>query len=159
MERNLIAISLGGRPMNSGKSLLRRQVLLQLARSSVGLSSLVLLAPAERLFAQTKASKRAAGSCSIEGMVKQIAAQKLGVHEKGIELTSRFKEDLGADSLDQCELTMAFEGKFEIEIPDADARKLTTVGSVVDYTTAHVSKSQLAQLCPSKQTPINPKAP
>jgi acyl carrier protein len=145
--------------MNLDKSLLRRQVLLQLARSSVGLSSLVLLAPAERLFAQTKTSKRAAGSCSIEGMVKQIAVQQLGVQEKDIELTSRFEQDLGADSLDQCELTMAFEGKFEIEIPDADARKLKTVGSVVEYITAHVSKSQLAQLCPSKQTPIKPKAP
>jgi acyl carrier protein len=76
-----------------------------------------------------------------------------------VERSSRFEEDLGADSLDQCELTMAFEEKFEIEIPDADAQKLTTVGSVAEYITAHVSKSQLAQLCPSKQTPIKPKAP
>ncbi len=145
--------------MNSDKSLVRRQVLVQLARSSVGLASLVLLAPAERIFAQTKTSKRAAGSCSIEGMVKQIAAQELGVHEKDIELTSRFEEDLGADSLDQCELTMTFEEKFGIEIPDADAQKLTRVGRAVEYITAHASKSQLAQLCPSKQTPIKPKAP
>jgi acyl carrier protein len=145
--------------MNSGKSLVRRQVLVQLARSSVGLSSFVLLAPAERLFAQTKIPKRAAGSCSIEGMVKQIAVEQLGVQEKDIELTSRFEQDLGADSLDQCELTMAFEGKFEIEIPDAEAQKLKTVGSAVEYITAHVSKSQLAQLCPSKQTAIKPKAP
>lgn len=145
--------------MNPDKSLVRRQVLVQLARCSVGLSSLLLLAPAGRLFAQTKISKRAAGSCSIEGTVKQIAAEQLGVHEKDIELTSRFEQDLGADSLDQCELTMAFEKKFDIEISDADAQKLTTVGSVVEYIPAHVSKSQLAQLCPSKQTPIKPKAP
>jgi acyl carrier protein len=152
-------LSLGGHPMNSDQSFVRRQVLVQLARSSVGLSSLVLLAPAELLFAQTKTSKQALGSCSIEGMVKKMAAQQLGVHEKDIVFTSRFKEDLGADSLDQCELTMAFEDRFEIEIPDADAQKLTTVGSVVEYLTAHVSKSQLAQLCPSKRTPIKPKAP
>jgi acyl carrier protein len=152
-------LSLGGHPMNSDQSFVRRQVLVQLARSSVGLSSLVLLAPAELLFAQTKTSKQALGSCSIEGMVKQMAAQQLGVHEEDIVFTSRFKEDLGADSLDQCELTMAFEDRFEIEIPDADAQKLTTVGSVVEYLTAHVSKSQLAQLCPSKRTPIKPKAP
>jgi acyl carrier protein len=145
--------------MNSDKSRVRRQVLLQLVRCSVGLSSLVLLAPAERLFAQTTTSKPAAGPCSIEGMVKQIAVKQLGVQGKAIELTSRFEQDLGADSLDRCELTMAFEGKFEIEIPDADAQKLTTVGSAVEYITDHVSKSKLAQLCPSKRTPIKPKAP
>jgi len=92
-------------------------------------------------------------------MVKQIAAQKLGVQENDIELTSRFEQELGADSLDQCELTLAFEEKFKIEIPDADAQKLTTLGSAVEYITAHVSKSQLAQLCPSRRTPIKPKAP
>ena len=91
-------------------------------------------------------------------MVKQIAAEQLGVHEKDIQLTSRFEEDLGADSLDQCELTMAFEEKFEIEIPDADARILTTVRSVVEYVTNNVPKSQLAQICPSKQTPVKPQA-
>src|ERR1700722_8305788 len=145
--------------MNSDKSLVRRQVLVQLARSSVGISSLVLLAPAERLFAQTETSKPAAGSCSIEDMVRRVAVEQLGVHEEEIALTSRFKEDLGADSLDHCELTMKFKEKFEIEIPDADAEKLTTVGRVVEYMTAHVPKSQLAQLCPSKQTPIEPKTP
>jgi acyl carrier protein len=145
--------------MNSDKCLARRQVLLQLARCSLGLSSFVLLAPAERLLAQMKTSKPSAGSCSIEGLVKQIAVKQLGVQEKDIELTSRFEQDLGADSLDRCELTMAFEDKFEIEIPDADGQKLTTVGSAVEYITAHVSKSKLAQLCPSKRKPGKPKAP
>jgi acyl carrier protein len=106
-----------------------------------------------------KTSKPAAGSCSIEGLIKQIAVKQLGVQEKDIGLTSRFEQDLGADSLDRCELTMAFEGEFEIDIPDADAQKLTTVGSAVEYLTAHVSKSKLAQLCPSKRKPGKPKAP
>ena len=145
--------------MNSDKSLVRRQVLLQLARCSVGFSSLVLLAPAERLLAQTETSKRVAGSCSIEGMVKKIAVEQLGVQEKYVESSSRFEQDLGADSLDRCELTMVFEEKFDIKISDPDAQKLTTVGSAVEYITAHVSKSQLAQLCPPKRTPIKPKAP
>ena len=85
--------------------------------------------------------------------------EQLGVKPDQVTPDAKFIEDLGADSLDQCELTMAFEDRFEIEIPDADAQKLTTVGSVVEYLTAHVSKSQLAQLCPSKRTPIKPKAP
>jgi len=44
-----------------------------------------------------------------------------------------FIEDLGADSLDTVELVMAFEEEFGAEIPDEDAEKLKTVGSVIDY--------------------------
>jgi acyl carrier protein len=39
-----------------------------------------------------------------------------------------FVDDLGADSLDMVELVMAFEEEFELEIPDEDAEKITTVG-------------------------------
>jgi acyl carrier protein len=42
-------------------------------------------------------------------------------------------EDLGADSLDTVELVMAFEEEFDIEIPDEDAEKLTTVGEAIAY--------------------------
>ena len=44
-----------------------------------------------------------------------------------------FVEDLGADSLDQVELIMAFEDAFDIEIPDEDAEKLRTVKDAMDY--------------------------
>ena len=46
---------------------------------------------------------------------------------------ARFVEDLGADSLDVVELVMRFEEEFEIEIPDEDAEKITTVGEAVSY--------------------------
>ncbi|MCG8608344.1 acyl carrier protein, partial [bacterium] len=42
-------------------------------------------------------------------------------------------DDLGADSLDTVELVMAFEEEFDIEIPDEDAEKLTSVGLAVEY--------------------------
>jgi acyl carrier protein len=41
--------------------------------------------------------------------------------------------DLGADSLDTVELVMAFEEEFNVEIPDEEAEKLTTVGDAVNY--------------------------
>jgi len=48
-----------------------------------------------------------------------------------------FLDDLGADSLDTVELIMAFEEEFKDqingEIPESDAEKLQTVGSVVEY--------------------------
>ena len=49
------------------------------------------------------------------------------------EFRRSFIDDLGADSLDIVELVMALEEEFDIEIPDADAEKVVTVGDVVDY--------------------------
>jgi len=70
----------------------------------------------------------------IESKVKQIVADKLSVSEDKITLTSSFVDDLGADSLDQVELIMAFEDEFDgLEIPDEDAEKLRTVKDAVEY--------------------------
>ena len=65
--------------------------------------------------------------------VKEIIVEQLGVAETSVEMESSFIDDLGADSLDIVELVMALEEEFDIEIPDADAEKVVTVGDVVDY--------------------------
>ncbi len=65
--------------------------------------------------------------------VKDIIVEQLGVPETSITTEAAFVDDLGADSLDIVELVMALEEEFDIEIPDADAEKVTTVGDVVDY--------------------------
>ena len=65
--------------------------------------------------------------------VKKIIVDHLGVEEDKIVSSASFIEDLGADSLDQVELVMAFEEAFGLEIPDEAAEKLTTVGKVIDY--------------------------
>lgn len=65
--------------------------------------------------------------------VKQIIAEQLGVDEPEIKNASNFVDDLGADSLDQVELVMAFEEEFGIEIPDDEAEKITTVQTAIDY--------------------------
>jgi acyl carrier protein len=44
-----------------------------------------------------------------------------------------FTNDLGADSLDTVELVMEFEKAFNLQIPDEDAEKITTVGDAVKY--------------------------
>lgn len=69
----------------------------------------------------------------METKVKQIIAEKLGVSEDKITPTASFVDDLGADSLDQVELIMAFEDGFDVEIPDDDAEKLRTVKDALDY--------------------------
>ena len=75
---------------------------------------------------------------SVEERVKQIIVEQLGVDEAQVDLAASFVEDLGADSLDIVELVMAFEEAFEIEIPDEDAEKITTVKEAIEYIESHI---------------------
>ena len=70
---------------------------------------------------------------SVESQVKEIIVENLGVDAEKVTDDASFVEDLGADSLDTVELVMAFEAEFDIEIPDEDAEKLTTVGEAIVY--------------------------
>ncbi len=65
--------------------------------------------------------------------VKQIIIEQLGVKAEEVTPDASFIDDLGADSLDTVELVMALEEKFEVEIPDEDAEKITTVGDAIKY--------------------------
>lgn len=65
--------------------------------------------------------------------IKGIIVEQLQVSEASVTLEASFIDDLGADSLDLVELIMALEEEFDIEIPDADAEKVTTVNDVVEY--------------------------
>jgi len=65
--------------------------------------------------------------------VTGIVIEQLGVKAEEVNETSKFQEDLGADSLDTVELVMALEENFSIEIPDEEAEKITTVKDAVDY--------------------------
>ena len=73
---------------------------------------------------------------SIEERVKKIVAEQLGSGEDEITNESSFIDDLGADSLDTVELVMALEEEFDIEIPDDDAEKISTVQAAIDYVSA-----------------------
>jgi acyl carrier protein len=76
--------------------------------------------------------------------VKKIIVEQLGVDESEVTPEASITDDLGADSLDQVELVMAFETEFNIDIPDEEAEKTKTVGDAVkriDETTAGTSAS------------------
>jgi acyl carrier protein len=55
------------------------------------------------------------------------------VDEAQVDSTASFVDDLGADSLDIVELVMAFEEAFDLDIPDEDAEKITTVKDAIEY--------------------------
>src|SRR5262249_37635081 len=70
---------------------------------------------------------------TVEQQVKAIVAEQLGVKPEQVTSEASFVDDLGADSLDTVELVMALEEEFEIEIPDEDAEKITTVQQAINY--------------------------
>jgi len=59
------------------------------------------------------------------------------VDESKVVPEARFREDLGADSLDLVELIMAFEEEFGGQISDEEAQGIKTVGEAVAYLEAH----------------------
>lgn len=65
--------------------------------------------------------------------MKEIIAEQLGVEEDEITSDTSFKEDLGADSLDLFELTMALEEEYDTEIPAEELEDIETVGDVIEY--------------------------
>jgi acyl carrier protein len=69
----------------------------------------------------------------VSSRVKEIIVAKLGVDANQITPEASFTNDLGADSLDTVELVMEFEKAFNIQIPDEDAEKISTVGDVIKY--------------------------
>jgi acyl carrier protein len=71
--------------------------------------------------------------------VKKIIISQLNVSEEQVTSEASFIDDLGADSLDQVELVMALEEEFETEIPEDDAEKLQSVGSVISYVESNLS--------------------
>ncbi|MDQ2681420.1 MAG: acyl carrier protein [Candidatus Eremiobacteraeota bacterium] len=72
--------------------------------------------------------------------VKKIIVEQLGVDEDEVTPQASITDDLGADSLDQVELVMAFETEFNIDIPDEEAEKIKTVGDAVKRVDEAASK-------------------
>ncbi|NEO54679.1 MAG: acyl carrier protein [Okeania sp. SIO3B5] len=73
------------------------------------------------------------GQDEILDKVQTIVADQLEKKKEEVKPESNFASDLGADSLDTVELVMALEEEFEIEIPDEEAEKISTVQAAVDY--------------------------
>ncbi|HEX7678274.1 MAG TPA: acyl carrier protein [Thermoanaerobaculia bacterium] len=78
---------------------------------------------------------------SVEDRVKSIIVEQLGVEADQVNPDARFTEDLGADSLDNVELIMAFEEDFDVEINEDEAEKIKKVSDAIEYIANHTKAS------------------
>jgi len=65
--------------------------------------------------------------------IKKIVVEHLDVDPEKVTESASFIDDLGADSLDNVELVMAFEEEFDVEIPDDAAETIQTVGDAIKF--------------------------
>ena len=77
---------------------------------------------------------------TIEQRLTQIIIEQLGAKEAEVTPQASFRDDLGADSLDEVELVMAAEEEFEIEISDEQAEAMDTVQKAIDGIAALVKE-------------------
>jgi acyl carrier protein len=80
----------------------------------------------------------------IKSRVENTIIDVLKVDAGELGSDRRFREDLGADSLDSVSLVMALEDEFGGAINDTDAKALVTVGDVVSYISRRVDEKALA---------------
>jgi len=69
--------------------------------------------------------------------VRTVTSKILRVDENQIEITSRFKADLGADSINLVEIAMALENEFDITLEDDEVGSIVSVEDAVRYIQKH----------------------
>ena len=82
---------------------------------------------------EAKTEKKGTSMSDILDRVKKIVIEHLDVEDGKVTESASFIDDLGADSLDNVELVMAFEEEFDIEIPDDAAEHIQKVGDAVKF--------------------------
>ena len=70
-------------------------------------------------------------------LIQNHLSDELDVDPARIDESTRFKEDLDADSLDLYTLVQELEDSYGVRISDEEAAKILTVGQAVDYVVAH----------------------
>jgi acyl carrier protein len=71
--------------------------------------------------------------------IREHLAEELEVDPARIDDSTRFREDLEADSLDLVELLVELEDRYGIGIPDDEAARILTVGQAADFVAAHAA--------------------
>ncbi len=68
--------------------------------------------------------------------IRAHLADELEIDPARVEEASRFREDLSADSLDLYNLVQELEDSYGVQVSDAEAARIRTVGQAVDFVVA-----------------------
>jgi acyl carrier protein len=74
----------------------------------------------------------------VMGKVREHLSAELEVDPSRIGASTRFREDLDADSLDLYELVMELEDRYGIRVSEEEAAGIETVGDAVDFVCTRV---------------------
>jgi acyl carrier protein len=66
-------------------------------------------------------------------LIRSHLAEELEVDSDAISESTRFREDLEADSLDLYTLVQELEDSYGVKISDEEAARILTVGQAVDF--------------------------
>jgi acyl carrier protein len=69
-------------------------------------------------------------------LIRTHLADELAIDPDGIGESTRFREDLEADSLDLYTLVQELEDRYSVQMSDEQAAKILTVGQAVDFVLA-----------------------
>ena len=71
--------------------------------------------------------------------IQKLICEQFVVDPEAVTMDTACVDDLGADSLDVVELTMALEEEFSLpEVSDEELKKILTVGDLVEYVSRYV---------------------
>jgi len=73
----------------------------------------------------------------VVSLIRTHLAEELELDPARIEESTRFKEDLEADSLDLFTLVQELEDSYGVTMSDAEAAQILSVGQAVDFVLAH----------------------
>ena len=90
--------------------------------------------------------------------IRTALAQHLKRELSQIHLHDNLREDLGVDSLTMIELLFKIEEAFDLEIPDDDLSKITTVGDVIAYVEARLDPAAARPAAPASAVATAPAA-
>lgn len=71
-------------------------------------------------------------------LIRGHLAEELEIDPASIDETTRFREDLDADSLDLYTLVQELEDTYGVRMSDEEAAKILTIGQAVDFVLATV---------------------
>ncbi|KAL2635325.1 hypothetical protein R1flu_006804 [Riccia fluitans] len=74
---------------------------------------------------------------SVTDRILELVKKMEKVDPAKVTPVSSFQSDLLLDSLDTVELVMAIEEEFALEIPDAEADKISSCAEAIEYVASH----------------------